>query len=151
MTVLFKEIADDLGMNLVQMGIVWGIPAFAGVLAVFFAGLLTDRYGAIRVMGIACILAGVLGALRGHAVDFFSLSLISFLFALPMWVLPSSVFTYTATWFSVKKLVIANGVVSAGMGLGMTVGSMISATTLSPPPGGRRGGFFLLWGRFIGL
>ena len=146
MTVLFKEIADDLGMNLVQMGIVWGIPAFAGVLAVFFAGLLTDRYGAIRVMGIACILAGVLGALRGNAVDFFSLSLISFLFALPMWVIPSSVFKTTATWFSGKKLVIANGVVSAGMGLGMTVGSMISATTLSPLLGGWRGVLFLYGG-----
>jgi MFS family permease len=146
MTVLFKEIADDLGMNLVQMGIVWGIPAFAGVLAVFFAGMLADRYGAIRVMGIACILAGVLGAVRGTAVGFFSLAAISFFFALPMWVIPSSVFKTTATWFSGKKLVIANGVVSAGMGLGMTVGAMISATVLSPLLGGWRDVLFLYGG-----
>jgi MFS family permease len=146
MTVLFKEIAADLDMNLVQMGIVWGIPAFAGVLAVFFAGLLTDRYGAIRVMGIACILAGVLGAIRGTAVNFFSLAFISFLFALPMWIIPASVFKTTATWFSGRKLVIANGVVSAGMGLGMTVGSMISATVLSPLLGSWRDVLFLYGG-----
>jgi MFS family permease len=146
MTVLFKEIAEDLGMNLVQIGIVWGVPAFAGVLVVLFAGLLTDRYGAIRVMGIACILAGVFGALRGSAVDFLSLSLISFFFAIPVWVIPSSIFKTTATWFSERKLVVANGVVSAGMGLGMTVGAMISATLLSPLLGGWRGVLFLYGG-----
>jgi MFS family permease len=146
MAVLFKEIAEDLGMNLVQIGIVWGIPAFAGVLVVLFAGLLTDRYGAIRVMGIACILAGAFGALRGSAVDFLSLSLLSFFFAIPVWVVPSSIFKTTATWFSERKLVVANGVVSAGMGLGMTVGAMISATLLSPLFGGWRGVLFLYGG-----
>lgn len=146
MTVLFKEIAEDLGMNLVQMGIIWGTPALAGVLVVFFAGLLTDRYGAIRVMGIACILAGVFGAIRGNAVDFFSLFLFTFFFALPMWIIPSSIFKTNATLFSERKLVVANGVVSAGMGLGMTVGAMISATTLSPLLGGWRGVLFLYGG-----
>lgn len=115
MSVLFKEIAGDLGMNLVQMGLVWGTPAIAGVLVVFFAGMLSDRYGAPRVMGIACILAGIFGALRGTTDGFLSLALVTFLFALPMWVIPSSVFKVTATWFSGRRLVVANGVVSAGM------------------------------------
>jgi MFS family permease len=149
MTVLFKEVAEDLGLNLVQMGIVWGVPAFAGVLAVFFAGLLADRYGAIRVMGIACILAGILGAVRGTTQDFLSLSLITFFFALPMWVIPGSVFKTTATWFSGRKLVVANGVVSAGMGLGFTVGAMISATTLSPLLGSWRGVVVLYGGMSV--
>jgi cyanate permease len=146
MTVLFKEIAEELGMSLVEMGIVWGIPAFAGVLAVFFAGLLSDRYGAPRVMGIACILSGVFGALRGTTQDFLTLSLVTFFFALPMWVIPNSVFKTTATWFSGRKLVVANGVVSAGMGLGFTVGALISATTLSPLFGSWRGVVFLYGG-----
>ncbi len=132
MAVLFKEIAEDLGMDLVEMGIVWGMPAFAALCIVLVAGLLTDRYGAIRVMGIACILAGVFGAVRGTTDDFLSLAIVTFFFGLSIWVIPSSVFKTTATWFSGRKLVIANGVVSAGMGLGFTVGSMISATVMSP-------------------
>jgi cyanate permease len=146
MSVLFKEIAEDLGLSLVQVGVIWGIPAFAGVLSVFFAGMLADRYGAPRVMGIACILAGVLGALRGTTDGFFGLALVTFIFALPMWVVPSSVFKVNATWFSGRKLVVANGVVSAGMGLGFTVGALISATTLSPLLGSWREVLFLYGG-----
>jgi len=146
MSVLFKEIAEELGMDLVQVGVIWGIPAFAGVLSVFFAGMLADRYGAIRVMGIACILAGIIGALRGTTTDFFSLALVTFFFALPMWVIPSSVFKVNATWFSGRRLVVANGVVSAGMGLGFTVGALISATTLSPLLGGWENVLFLYGG-----
>jgi cyanate permease len=146
MSVLFKEIAGDLDMSLVQMGLVWGTPAIAGVLVVFFAGMLSDRYGAPRVMGIACILAGIFGAVRGTTDGFLSLALVTFLFALPMWVIPSSVFKVTATWFSGRKLVVANGVVSAGMGLGFTVGALISATRLSPLLGSWRGVLFLYGG-----
>jgi cyanate permease len=153
MSVLFKEIAEDLGMNLVQVGIVWGIPAFAGVVAVFFAGLLADRFGAPRVMGIACILSGIFGALRGTTDDFFTLALVTFLFALPMWVVPNNIFKVTATWFSGRRLVVANGVISAGMGLGFTVGALISATTLSPLFGSWRGVVILYGGMsaLIGL
>jgi cyanate permease len=146
MTVLFKEIAEELDMSLVQVGMIWGTPAVAGVLVVFFAGLLSDRFGAPRVMGIACILAGIFGALRGTTDSFIILALVTFLFALPMWVIPSSVFKVTATWFSGRRLVVANGVVSAGMGLGFTVGALISATTLSPLLGSWRGVLFLYGG-----
>jgi len=149
MAVLFKEIAEDLGLNLVEVGLIWGIPSFAALCTVLVAGLLTDRYGAIRVMGIACILAGVFGAIRGTTDDFFGLALVTFFFGLSMWVIPSSVFKTTATWFSGRKLVIANGVVSAGMGLGFTVGSMISATTLSPLLGGWENVLFLYGGMSV--
>jgi len=153
MSVLFKEIAEDLGMNLVQMGIVWGMPNFAALFIVLVAGLLADRFGAVRVMGIACILAGIFGALRGTTGDFFSLALVTFFMGLSLWVLPSSVFKTTATWFSGRKLVIANGVVSAGFGLGFTVGALISATVMSPLLGGWENVLFLYGGIsvFIGL
>lgn len=146
MSVLFKEVAEDLGMNLVQVGIVWGMPNFAALFIVLVAGLLADRFGAVRVMGIACILAGIFGALRGTTGDFFSLALVTFFMGLSLWVLPSSVFKTTATWFSGRKLVVANGVVSAGFGLGFTVGALISATVMSPLLGGWENVLFLYGG-----
>ena len=146
MSVLFKEVAEDLGMNLVEVGIVWGMPNFAALFIVFVAGLFADRFGAVRVMGIACILAGIFGALRGTTDDFFSLALVTFFMGLSLWVLPSSVFKTTATWFSGRRLVVANGVVSAGFGLGFTVGALISATVMSPLLGGWENVLFLYGG-----
>jgi cyanate permease len=146
MSVLFKEISEDLGLSLVQIGMVWGTPAFSGLLIVFMGGLLSDRYGARRVMGIACIMAGTAGALRGVAGDLPSLILFTFFMALAIWVIPGSVFKTNAAWFSGRPLVIANSVVSAGMGLGFTVGSLISATVLSPLLGGWQNVLFLYGG-----
>jgi len=136
MTVLFKEISEELGLSLVQIGVIWGIPALSGLLVVFVGGLLSDRYGARRVIGIACIIAGVAGALRGVSGDFNSLVVFTFLMGMALWVIPASVFKTNAAWFSGRSLLIANGVASAGMGLGFTVGSLISATVLSPLLGG---------------
>lgn len=146
MSVLFKEISEDLGLSLVQIGVLWGTPAFSGLLIVFVGGLLSDRYGARRVMGIACILAGAAGALRGIAGDLPSLILFTFLMALAIWVIPASVFKTNAAWFSGRSLVIANGVVSAGMGVGFTVGALLSATVLSPLLGGWNNVLFLYGG-----
>jgi NNP family nitrate/nitrite transporter-like MFS transporter len=146
MTVLFKEISADLGLSLVEVGVVWGTPPLAALFIVLLGGLLADRYGARRTISIACLLAGLTGALRGFSGDFVSLTLTTFLFGLSVWVIPASVFKTTATWFSGRQLVLANGVVSAGMGFGFTVGAMISATVLSPLLGGWRNVLFLLGG-----
>ena len=146
MTVLFKEISEELGLSLVEIGVIWGIPALSGLLVVFVGGLLSDRYGARRVIGIACLLAGLAGALRGIAGDFTSLLLFTFLMGLAIWVIPASVFKTNAAWFSGRPLVIANGAVATGMGLGFTVGSLISATILSPLLGGWQNVLFLYGG-----
>lgn len=146
MSVLFKEISGDIGLNLVEEGVVWGTPPLAGIFIVFLGGLLADRYGARRTIGVACLLAGLAGAMRGISGGFISLALITFLFGLSIWVIPASVFKATATWFSGRQLVLANGVVSAGMGFGYTVGAMIGATILSPLLGSWRGVLFLCGG-----
>jgi cyanate permease len=146
MTVLFDEISEDLGLSLVQIGVVWGLPGLSGLLFVFIGGLLSDRYGAIRVIGIACLMAGVTGALRGVAGDFTSLLLFTFFMGLAVWVIPASVFKTNAALFSGRPLVVANGVVSAGMGVGFTVGAMLSATILSPLLGGWQNVVFLYGG-----
>ncbi len=146
MSVLFKEISEELGLSLVQIGLVWGTPAFSGFLIVIIGGLLSDRYGARRVIGVACIVAGIAGALRGTAGGFASLLLFTFLMGLAIWVIPPSAFKNNAAWFSGRRLVIANGVLSTGMGFGFTLGSLVSATILSPFLGGWQNVLFLYGG-----
>jgi cyanate permease len=143
MTVLFKEISDDLGLTLVEMGTIWGIPALAGLFIVFLGGLLADRYRAKRTIGIACLVAGLAGAMRGVSGDFNNLVLTTFIYGLSIWTVNACLFKTVAIWFSGRKLVVANGVLSAGMGFGFTVGAMISATILSPLLGGWENVLFL--------
>jgi predicted MFS family arabinose efflux permease len=143
MTVLFKEISDDLGLHLIEVGVVWGIIPLAALFTVFLGGLLADRYGAKRTISIACLVAGLAGAMRGLSVDFTTLALSNFFFGLAIWIIPSSVFKNTATWFSGRKLVVANGIATSGMALGFTIGSIISATIMSPLLGGWRNVVFL--------
>ncbi|OGO24819.1 MAG: hypothetical protein A2144_09635 [Chloroflexi bacterium RBG_16_50_9] len=138
MPVLFKEIASDLDLNLVQVGVVWGMASLPGLFGAFAAGLISDRFGATRTLALACLLQGMAGALRGISGNFIGLAIFMFLFGL--FTIPLSFATHKAAgqWFSGRQLGLANGILAMGMGVGTTVGALVSATVLSPWLGGWR-------------
>ena len=143
MSVLFKEISEDLDLNLVQIGTVWGMVSLAGILGILIAGGFSDRFGVKRNLTIACILAGLAGATRGLSNSFVTLSATAFLFGFMTSVIPVNVHKTCGIWFPGRQLGLANGVVALGMAAGFTVGAMISATVLSPLLGGWRNVMFL--------
>lgn len=145
MPVLFKEISEDLGLSLVEIGAVWGIGSLAGIFTGLIGGSIGDRYGTKRTLTIACLLAGVAGALRGTAGDFASLSAAILLYGFLTPAIPMNVHKVCGTWFPKQQLGMANGIVSSGMALGFVAGSMLSATVLSPLLGGWRN-VLLLYG-----
>jgi len=138
MPVLFKEISEDLDLNLVQIGIIWGIVPLAGIFVVLIGGLLSDRFGVKRTLIVGCFLAGLTGALRGLSVNFITLAATMFLFGLVIAIISTAVHKTCGVWFRRQHLGLANGVVAVGMAAGFTVGAMISATILSPLLGGWR-------------
>ncbi|MFC1900274.1 CynX/NimT family MFS transporter [Chloroflexota bacterium] len=138
MPVLFKEISNELGLSLVQLGVVWGIIPLAGTFVVLFGGLLSDRFGAKRILTIGCLLTSLAGILRGVSNGFIVLTLTMFLFGLLMTITAPSMIKTLSTWFTKERLALANGVLSMAMAVGFMVGSMISATVLSPALGGWR-------------
>ncbi|MBI5304165.1 MAG: MFS transporter [Chloroflexi bacterium] len=143
LTVLFKEIASELNLDLVQVGLIWGIGALPSVLALLAWGALGDRLGPKRILTIGCVLIGALGALRGAAFDFNSLlaAVLAFGFVAPLVAMNS--IKACGIWFPSRQLGLANGVLSMGMALGFMLASMISATILSPWLGGWRNVLFL--------
>ncbi|UCB43806.1 MAG: MFS transporter [Dehalococcoidales bacterium] len=143
MPVLFEEIAEDLELNIVQIGAVWGMVPLAGMFVVLIGGLLSDRFGIKRVLTIACFLAGVAGASRGLSGNFATLSATLFLFGLVTASIPPSVHKTCGIWFSGQHLGLANGVIAMGMAVGFTLGAMLSATVLSPLLGGWQNVLFL--------
>jgi len=143
MPVLFQEISEDLNLDLVQIGMIWGIVGLSGLFTAFTYGVIGDRLGASRILSIACLLVGVTGALRGMAGSFNSLAIFTFLFGL--FGVPLSFATHKAAgeWFSERQLGLANGILAMGMGVGVAVGSMFSATVFSPLLGGWRNLMFV--------
>jgi MFS family permease len=146
MPVLFAEIAEELGLNMTEIGWIWGFGFLTGVGTGLIGGAIGDRYGTRRTLMIGCLLAGITGALRGFSNDFASLAFTSFLFGLVPPAIPMSVHKTCGIWFSGRRLGLANGVVSAGMALGFMLGSLLSATVLSPLLGGWRNVLFLQGG-----
>lgn len=143
MPALFKEISEDLSLSLVQIGTVWGIASLAGIFVSLIAGILSDRFGVKFVLGAACVLVGITGALRGLSSDFLTLAVTVFINGIVRLIVPINVTKTVGLWFKGKNLGMAMGISAMGMGLGLMLGPMISATILSPLLGGWRNVMYL--------
>ena len=139
MPVLFKEISEDLGLSLVEIGTVWGISNLAGLFVSVIGGVLSDRFGLKRLLSVCCILVGITGAMRGLSYSFITLSIAVFLNGIVRLIVPISITKTIGMWFQGRRLGTAMGISAMGMGLGLMLGPMISATILSPLLGGWRG------------
>ncbi|OGO32191.1 MAG: hypothetical protein A2Z29_00130 [Chloroflexi bacterium RBG_16_56_11] len=143
MPVLFKQISDDLGLSVVAIGTIWGMDPLAGVFIGLPGGLLADRFGVRRMLFVACILAGVFGAMRGLSVNFFTMALAMFLFGITVAATPSIVPKVTTQWFGGKQLGLTNALLNVAWGAGAMIATMFSATVFSPWLGGWRNVLFL--------
>jgi NNP family nitrate/nitrite transporter-like MFS transporter len=141
--VLFKEIADNLGLDATAIGTVWGMDPLAGVFIGLPSGLLADRFGIKRTLTVLCILAGVFCALRGFSTSFLTLAATMFLFGLMAAAAPSIVPKVTAVWFSGKRLGLANAMLNVAWSIGAMFATQFSATIFSPALGGWRNVMFL--------
>jgi MFS family permease len=146
MPVLFEQISIDLHLNLVQIGMIWGISALPGIFTGFVGGAIGDRLGPRRVLVAACLLVGLTGALRGLADGFASLAAAMFLFGVFAPFITMNTLKTCGMWFPRSQLGLASGVLSMGMALGFLSGSMLSAAFLSPWLGGWRQVLFLYGG-----
>lgn len=134
--VLFKEISLDLNLNLVSIGTIWGLDPLAGMMVGLPAGLLADRYGLKRTLGVLGVLCGIVGALRGLSVDFLTMSVTMFTFGMVVAAIPSCMPKVTATWFSGRHLALVNALLNVAWSIGAMVALFFSATWLSPWLGG---------------
>jgi MFS family permease len=152
--VLFDEISADLGLDLVQVGWIWGIGSVFGILVGLIGGSVGDRYGPRRTLAVACILMGIAGAARGLSNSFAMLAFTMLITGFAQWSIPMNVHKTCGIWFSKEKLGVANGIVAVGMALGFLLGSLFAATVFSPIFGGWRnvlfvyGGVAILFGIF---
>ncbi|MFC1911045.1 MFS transporter, partial [Chloroflexota bacterium] len=132
MPVLFKQISEDLGLNLTEIGAIWGMDPLAGVFIGLPAGLIADRFGIRRTLVVVCILAGIFSALRGFSINFITLATAMFLFGFVAAALPSIIPKTTTQWFSKQQLGLTNALINVSFGVGAMTATMFSATVFSP-------------------
>jgi len=94
-------------------------------------------------LSVSCLLVGITGAVRGLSYSFLTLSFTVFLVGIVRTIVPISLTKTIGMWFQGRNLGVAMGIFAMGMGLGFMLGSMISATILSPLLGGWRGVMYL--------
>jgi MFS family permease len=141
--VLFDEISADIGLNLVQVGWIWGVGSAMGILVGLIGGPVGDRFGPRRTLAVACLFIGIAGAARGLSNSFAMLAFTVLITGFAQWSIPMNVHKACGVWFSQKQLGMANGVVSVGMALGFLSGSLLAATVFSPLLGGWRNVLFV--------
>ena len=138
LSALFSEIAATLDLDLVQIGVIWGVGSVMGIFTALVGGTLIDQFGTRRTLVALCLATGIFGASRGLAFDFWSLFASSFFFGMVQPILPMNFVKLNREWFRSGQLGFASGVMSAGFATGLMLGARMSATVLSPLLGGWR-------------
>jgi len=148
MPVLFQEIAQPkdsgLGLNLVQLGAVWGMMPLALALLALPAGIMADRYGVRWIIGFGVILTAIAGALRGTSGSFASLLVWMFLFGVGYAAIGTNIPKFVGTWFHSKELGMANGIVFSCFGIGSGLSIQFGGAFFSPAVGGWRNVLYIL-------
>ncbi len=137
-TVLAQEIAADLNLDLVQVGVIWSVGALLGIVTSLLGGAIGDRVGPRRVLVVGTLLAGLLGAARALVDGFWPLTILMLLLGGVFPVIVTNVLKVLGQWFPPHQLGFANGAQAMSMALGFMLGSLLSATTFSPLLGGWR-------------
>lgn len=149
--VLFPEIAADLNISIVQVGVIWAVSSITGVFIVLLGGLLGDRFGTRQVLIMACFCSALFGGMRGFADSFLTFVAASFLFGLVQPVIPINLHKVAGEWFPRRQLGLATAVISTGFAAGLMLGSLLSATVISPAVGGWQGVMFLYGFAALGM
>ena len=142
LSVLLPEITVDLGLSIFQAGLIWGLASLPAIVAFIVAGILIDRFGPKRILIFGSLIVGVFGALRGFSNNYPALIATVVLFGLSYPLISLANVKNTKIWFDEANMGLANGFLAVGMALGFFIGSMVSASVVSPWLGGWRYTFF---------
>lgn len=136
MPVLFSEISQKTGWSIEKLFASWGIIPLAIVFLNIPAGLIGDKYGIRKVVGIGIIIMSIAGALRGLSDSYLEFMIWTFVFGCTFpfaaVLLPKALGVY----FTSKELGMANGIVLGAYGAGAAFSLMFSGTIISSAVGG---------------
>lgn len=130
------QVRADLGLSLADWGSLWSAIALGTMLAAIVGGVLGDRFGIRRIVGLGVVLMGAALVLRATASGFLSMYAWMLLFGIALALTFPNVPKALGMWFPPREFGLANGVSQAGYGMGSAL-----ATVLTPLVLGLLGGW----------
>lgn len=134
-----------MNLDVIQIGSVWGIISLGSIFITPLGGIVSDRLGVERSIVLIGLLSGLTGALRSFSDSFFTLMATTFLWGLISAAIVPALTMAASLASTEQRQGLAQGFLGIGGGIGLILGSMISATVVSPLVGGWRN-VFLLYG-----
>jgi len=136
---LYLEIAEQVPLTKAQLGSVMGVVLLASLLFAPIGGGISDKIGSRLAAGAGILLAGIAGLLRAYMESAGGLIACSFFLGAGLAFFAPNMPKVVGIWFPRKELALANGICTAGLGIGGAIAMAISASILSPTFGGWQG------------
>jgi len=135
---------EALALTHAQTGLLFSAPYFVIAAAAIPGGILADRIGLRRAVGIGTILMALGSAMRATTADFQPLLAFTVLYGVGFAITFTNLPKLVATWVTAEKSVIAMGIISTGMSVG---GAAAMGFTMSVvfPLTNTYSGTFLIW------
>ncbi|MBI5586477.1 MAG: MFS transporter [Deltaproteobacteria bacterium] len=144
-TIILPAMKDGLGLNYTQLGLIGTGNLIGYLLMALVGGALAARWGSRRIISLSLALMGLTIILTGLARDFQSAFFLRLLTGLGHGGAYVPAMALGSAWFVMQRRGFATGIVSAGIGGGTMIASLIVPLTLKAygVEGWRQAWFFL--------
>jgi nitrate/nitrite transporter NarK len=143
MPVLFTSASTDLHLSLGQIGMLWSMLPVGTALAALFGGMIGDRIGFTRTIGIGCFVVALANGLRGLSTGLPMLTLTMFLTGVAVSFVFPNLQRLPGAFFPRRQVGLATGIVISGFAVGGFLTTALSATVVMPLVGSWRNVLYL--------
>ena len=142
MPVLFSSINKELNLTLAQTGMVWGALPVGVALFSLPGGLLGDRFGFHKIIGVGCFIIALTNAFRGITNDAITLTIAMLLCGISLAAVVPNLPKVASLYFPPRQLGLALGILNAGFSLGGILATALGAIVILPLVGSWRNVLF---------
>jgi nitrate/nitrite transporter NarK len=142
MPVLFSAVVKELHLSLGQTGLLWSMLPIGAAVVALPGGMLGDRVGFTRAIGIGCIAVALTSGLRGISTNVTMLTVTMFLCGASVALVFPNLQRIGAVFFPRSQLGLATGISISGFAIGGVLTTAFSATVVLPLLGSWRNVLF---------
>ncbi len=143
MPVLFSSASKELHLSIAQIGTIWGMLPVGAAAVALAGGMLGDRIGFVKAVGIGCFAVAAANLLRGLSTSFLTMSATMFLTGATVAIIFPNLQKVGVVFFPPKQLGIATGIQVAGFAVGGVLTTALAGTALMSALGSWRSVLFL--------
>jgi nitrate/nitrite transporter NarK len=146
MPVLFTAASRELDLSLGQIGLLWSMLAIGAALVALPGGMLGDRLGFVKTIGLGCFAIAITSGFRGLATDLTTLAIFMFLCGASIAIVFPNIQRIAGVFFPGHQVGLATGIIISGFAVGGVLTTALSATVIMPLVGSWRNVLFLYSG-----